>query len=98
MVTKFVDADADYLAWIEAHPNGFVVNAYRVPTAHYLIIHRASCGTISGTPARGDRWTTEYCKACSLDVGALQDWAKRRTGGELHPCGLCKAKAHELFA
>jgi hypothetical protein len=47
----FVDDDAGYLAWLAGHPADFVINTGRSPSAAYLMLHRASCRTISGTPA-----------------------------------------------
>jgi hypothetical protein len=62
----FEDDDAGYLAWVENHQHGFDVNSYRKPDPRYLILHRATCGTITGKPARDDRWMTgEFIKACS---------------------------------
>ena len=57
-VAVFLDDEGGYLEWLPRHPDGFVTNAARRPRADYLILHRASCHTISGTPARGSRWTT----------------------------------------
>jgi hypothetical protein len=45
------DDDAGYLAWVESHQHGFVVNTTRKPDPRYLILHRATCGTITGKPA-----------------------------------------------
>jgi hypothetical protein len=87
----FEDDDAGYLAWIEGHQHGFVVNTYRKPDRRYLILHRASCGTIRGIPARGKRWTTgDFIKACAETRVELDQWARQIAGGELHPCGLCR--------
>ena len=62
----FEDDDAGYLTWIDGHQHGFVVNTFREPDPRYLILHRASCGTISGKPAHGDSWTTgELIKVCA---------------------------------
>src|SRR5215213_3150476 len=44
----FEDDDVGYLAWIDDHQHGFVVNTYRKPDPLYLILHRATCGTIRG--------------------------------------------------
>ncbi|HUV80802.1 MAG TPA: hypothetical protein VMW40_08305 [Candidatus Bathyarchaeia archaeon] len=44
---KFIDDDRGYLDWIDRNPRGFVVNTYRNPSSKYLILHRATCGTIS---------------------------------------------------
>jgi hypothetical protein len=54
----FEDDDTGYLTWVESHQHGFVVNSYRRPDPRYLILHRATCGTITGRPARRERWTT----------------------------------------
>jgi hypothetical protein len=84
-----VDDDSGYLRWIADHPDGFVVNTFRKPNPSYLILHRSTCGTITGTPARGKRWTTgDFAKICSTDRVDLARWA-REHNGELHPCGLC---------
>ena len=85
------DDDAGYLAWVESHQHGFVVNTTRSPDPGYLILHRAGCGTIRGKPARGARWTTgDFIKVCSETRTALDQWASQLAGGELHPCGLCR--------
>jgi hypothetical protein len=87
----FADDDAGYLAWVERHPHGFVVNTYRRPDPRYLLLHRATCGTIRGKPARGDRWTTgDFSKACSETRADLDHWARQTVGGPLTPCKLCR--------
>jgi hypothetical protein len=66
------DDDAGYLAWVESHQHGFVVNTIRKPDPPNLILHRASCGAIRGKPTRGNRWTTgEFIKVCSGTRAAL---------------------------
>jgi hypothetical protein len=87
---QFIDDESGYLGWIAGHPSGFVVNALREPRPEYLILHRATCGTISGMPARGNYWTKDFGKTCSLNRAELEGWARRHVGGELHPCGLCR--------
>jgi hypothetical protein len=87
---RIFEDDAGYLAWVESHQHGFVVNTFRKPDPRYLILHRATCGTITSKPARGDRWTTgDFIKACSETRAALDQWARQIAGGELHPCALC---------
>jgi hypothetical protein len=87
----FEDDDAGYLAWIDGHHHGFVVNTTRKPDPRYLYLHRASCGTIRGKPARGERWTTgDFIKVCLETRVELDQWARQSAGGELHPCGLCR--------
>ena len=50
----YVNDDPGYLAWIEAHPEGFVMNM----TPRFPTVHKARCGKISGSPPHGERWTT----------------------------------------
>ena len=62
---RFFEDDVAYLDWVEGNQQGFVVNSFRGPDLRYLILHRASCHTIRGKPARGERWTTgAFIKAC----------------------------------
>jgi hypothetical protein len=83
----FVDDDVAYLGWLADHPEGFVLNTGRNPSAAYLMLHRASCGTIRGTPARGSTFTGDYSKVCGgreeLDAFA------RQLGGMATSCRLC---------
>ena len=91
MSQTFIDDDRGYLDWLERYPSGFVVNTYRNLDPRYLILHRATCGTITGTPARGNRWTTgDFAKVCSERRADLDAWARSTVGGTLHPCGLCR--------
>ena len=86
----FEDDDAGYLTWVESHQHDFVVNSYRRPDPRYLILHCATCGTITGRPARGGRWTTgDFIKACSETRTALVQWARQTAGGEMTSCRLC---------
>jgi hypothetical protein len=86
----FEDDDAGYLAWIDGHQHGSVVNTFRKPNPRYLILHRARCHTIRGKPAHGERWTTGgFSKACSETRIDPDRWAPQNVD-ERHPCGLCR--------
>jgi hypothetical protein len=87
-VVVFVDDDASYLRWIAANPNARVLNAARslAPTP---TLHRATCHTISGMPARGRVWTGPYIKACADDTVALHRWSEANIGHVPRPCGTC---------
>ena len=79
----FEDDDAGYLAWIDGHQHGFVVNTFRKLDPRYLILHRASCHTIRGKPDRGDRWTTgDFIKPCSETRSALDQLARQFRAAE----------------
>ena len=85
----FRDDDAGYRRWAAAHASGWVLNCYRNPTASYLKLHRADCWTVTGSPARGRRWTVDYIKVCSTDRGAIERWALSEAGGRPQPCSWC---------
>jgi hypothetical protein len=87
-VEHFVDDDSGYSDWLARHPDDFVINTGRTPTAAYLVMHRAGCGTISGRPASGATFTAgEYAKVCGRR-DELEAFA-RELGGHPQPCGLC---------
>jgi len=88
-VQQFVDDEAGYLGWLQANPNGFVVNSERVPRPAYLVLHRVLCPHIN-SPNKSNWTTTGYIKTCSLDIDALSRWAREAVGGDLKPCGACK--------
>lgn len=85
---SFVDDDAGYQRWLATHLDGFVLNTERQPTATYLMLHRATCHTISGAPARGSRWTADYVKHCG-NRNELERFACQDVGGAANPCGIC---------
>ena len=85
----FRDDDAGYMAWITAHSNGFVLNANRPPSAGYVVLHRATCSTISGEPANGRSWTADYLKVCSDDRRTIESWVREQIGGTPKSCGTC---------
>ena len=91
-VKIFRDDDAGYLAWLEAHPNGFVLNVARSPRPNYLILHAASCRTIRGRPPRGGPWTGPYVKVCSSDVLQIAAWTGREVGASPTRCGICSGR------
>ncbi|MCW2938516.1 MAG: hypothetical protein JWN00_1501 [Actinomycetia bacterium] len=84
----FIDDDPGYLAWLAANPSGFVLNSYRQPSRAYLMLHRATCRSISTLPTSGSTWTKDYRKICGRRE-ELESYARGNVGGDLHPCGLC---------
>jgi hypothetical protein len=85
----FVDDDQGYLQWIQASPRGFVINCMRTPSSGVLMLHKATCWTITGEPSRGRRWTDQYIKVCSLDKNELSQWARNEVGKEVRKCKIC---------
>ena len=90
----FVNDDRGYLDWVSANPSGYVLNSYAHPSTDYLMLHKATCGSITSA-ARLNYTSGGYVKVCAPDIGPLEAWASEETGGRLSPCGLCKP---EYFA
>jgi hypothetical protein len=86
---RFVDDDAGYLAWLEAHPRGYVLNTFPQMSSSFLVLHRTTCGTVNRPLAKGREWTYPFGKACSDDHAELAEWAFSETGKSVHGCGTC---------
>jgi len=93
-MNEFVDDDAGYLAWLADHPTGLVLNLRRVADPSYVVLHRASCGSIKSARRLTGAYTSRsYRKICSVGIGELTTAARRegRTDGSFSArCGLCK--------
>jgi hypothetical protein len=86
----FRNDDDSYRAWLITNPDGFVLNAERVPAARYLKLHRAGCSHIKAWADRNPT-STGYIKVCSLDLRHLDEWARSATdGGMLDSCPTCR--------
>ena len=92
-VVTFVDDEAGYLNWLESNPAGFVINAYRKPTASYMVVHRAVCGHMNSE--NRTNYTKDYSKACSNDINQLLDWFRKRVGANPRQCPVCKPSVSE---
>jgi len=88
MMTRFVDNDDGYLAWIAQHPDGFVLNTERIPKPNYLRLHRSTCRTITILQPKAGRWTADYIKICGSRT-ELESWARDTVGGVVQPCRFC---------
>ena len=85
----FRDDDGGYLAWVAAHPSGYVVNIQRSGNPSDARLHYATCRTVNGENPRRGPWTAAYIKACSGDLGVLDAWALARFGTAITRCGTC---------
>jgi hypothetical protein len=88
-VEIFRDDEVGYLGWLSAHPAGFVLNVARSPRPNYLILHRATCRTISGRPTRGGPWTGPYIKVCSDDSLQIAAWTGQHVAAAPTRCRVC---------
>ncbi|WJK36537.1 hypothetical protein [Solwaraspora sp. WMMA2065] len=62
-----------------------MLNTHRYPAASYLVLHRSTCRTITGAPAGGSRWTSDYSKICGQRRD-LEQLVLERLGAVVHPC------------
>jgi hypothetical protein len=83
------DSDALYQGWLAENPRGYVVNSHRPPTATYVVLHRASCHTISGIPASGCSWTNQYLKVGATTKADALEWCRTSVGAHPTACGTC---------
>ncbi len=86
----FIDDDGGYLAWLSRNPQGNVLNLERSFNPNDLMLHRAECHTIRGVPARGEHWTVDPIKVCSMARTELMRWALAEVGGMLAECKFCE--------
>jgi hypothetical protein len=91
---RFNDDDQSYLAWIAAHPRGYVLNIRHEPDPKYVVLHRATCPSISiDRHAEGAFTARSYRKYYAESVEALVTIAQlqgRADGSFSKRCGLCK--------
>lgn len=88
-VMIFRDNEMGFREWRDQNPDGYVLNTTRNPSPAYLILHRATCRTISGDPTRGKYWTRDYIKVCAANRKELESWADREVGAKPRACMLC---------
>ena len=74
--------DDAFIAWLDANPNGYVINTERSGRG-YVMLHRATCNFIRKWPPFIG---PSYVKYCSTSVDQLEDWAVQRTGGPAPRC------------
>lgn len=83
-IAEFRDSDEAYLAWLAAHPGGYVINIGRGERGSARL-HRADCGTIIRRPPL----TGPYIKICSVSLAELDEWSAQRPGATVSSCGTC---------
>lgn len=86
---RFENDESGYAAWLREHPDAYVLNIERTLNPGGARLHRANCRTIQGSPPRGDTWTGQYIKVCSVDKSALAEWAQRESGELAPSCSVC---------
>jgi hypothetical protein len=89
MIKHFQNAEVSYLHWVQNNQDGYVVNvdvARSFP--QYPMVHRATHKALS-SPAWTNYTTGKFIKVCSLDLGALEKWARDEYHRPLTRCAVC---------
>ena len=86
--------DQAYLKHLAQHPTHYVLNAHRQPKTWYLVLHRATCHSISRIAGRGkaDGFTERtFLKVVSEQEAEIKTWLKGQgLPGEFSSiCGIC---------
>jgi hypothetical protein len=94
----FCGDDAGYLAWLDTHPAGYLINIHRSygtrgnPGDSRL--HHASCRSLPRSQ-RGSL-TDPYVKVCADDLADLEAWARATLRGDIQPCGSCHGRSRPV--
>jgi hypothetical protein len=84
-MTCFEPPDDDaYLAWIGAHPDGYVINTEPSGRGD-MKLHRTVCRAIRYRPPFIG---LSYVKICSMSLEEADEWARQRRGT---PADRCRA-------
>jgi hypothetical protein len=81
----------EYLVWIEQNPDGFVVNSRRRFDSQYVVLHRASCRTISNA-LRAGYTERGYVKICAPRLDSLErvlSMMRRSSEAFSTRCSIC---------
>ena len=82
----FRNDDEGYRAWVDGHPNGFIVNvdlAQNVP--NYPMVHSTAHKLLTSSKIGGFT-TGDYEKICSDDLAELEEWSRKNHGKRLTFC------------
>jgi hypothetical protein len=92
-VETYDSDDRAYLAWVNSHPNGFVINTTRRRSKEYMVLHRATCFSISRPKSHaveGGFTERNYIKMCADDIRSLRVWVRQYGRGDGSVSGECQ--------
>lgn len=93
MSIRFENDDLAYLQWLRDNPSGYVLNVRVTADPGYVVLHRATCASISSDRRAANAYTgAEYRKICSNDIDELARAAKaegRSDGSFSKRCAHC---------
>jgi hypothetical protein len=83
-ITPFRDDDSGFSSWLDAHPDGYFINAERNPGPKYLVLH---CSHFTRNSEL--QWTKDYVKICGDSRQGLEQWAADAFDSEVTLCRTC---------
>lgn len=93
-IVEFDGDDDGYLDWLAVYPDGYVVNARRKRSPDYVVLHRATCGSISNRMvepgAHTARGYVKFCAETLGDVAIAPTLCGRPRASFTKRCGFCK--------
>jgi len=93
-VKVFEHDDEKYLAWINEHPDGFILTSSKSLYPPHTVIHRASCNkikTLTGNAKPGGFTERDYIKVYATSVSLLKAWVlQKRVDGDCRECSICQ--------
>jgi 5-methylcytosine-specific restriction protein A len=101
-VKVFDGEEKPYMGWIQAHPDGLVLNTERTTSADYARFHQPQCPHISerGSEHRPDGYTQyDRIKVCAEESEALIEWLLENRPlavAGARPCKSCKPEVGEV--
>lgn len=82
----FRNDDEGYLAWVDSHPNGFIVNVDLAQNvSNYPMVHSTAHKLLTSSKIGGFT-TGDYEKICSDDLAELEEWSRMNHGKRLTFC------------
>jgi len=87
---EFRDDDAGYVNWLDAHPDGYVINISRSHRPTGSRMHRAGCRWIRST-GQPRQQTRTYVKICAERVDELEQWAIDKMLEPIQGCQCLRA-------
>jgi hypothetical protein len=90
----FDHAEQQYVDYVKNHPDHYVLNLPRTGSTYSILVHSATCGTVS-TPKRTNYTTTELIKIAFPDRDEARKHAQtvaERRGISWKVCQICNAE------
>ncbi len=85
---EFCRDDDGYLAWVDSHPDGFVLNRPHPARSKPPTLHRVGCAAVARRGG-GEALTAGAVKVCGPRADALEAWSVARGTGRPTPCRRC---------